>query len=198
VTHTIAVIPARGGSRRLPRKNLAPILGQPLVVWAIRAAGASRAVGRSNVFVSTDDAEIAAVARAEGAGVIERPGALAQDQIWTEPVVQHAVEQIENLQGRSAEVVVWMNACGAEVTAADVDRAVDRLLSESLREVFSVDGQLRSNSIVRALRREALFQRRLSVHCAVMVLDYIDVHYAEDLPRVEARLLQRLAGERAA
>ena len=109
------------------------------------------------MFVSTDDAEIAAVARAEGAGVIERPETLAQDQIWTEPVVQHAVEQIEALQGRSAEkLVVWMNACGAEVTAGDVDRAVDRLLGEALREVFSVDGQLRSNSIVRALRRETL------------------------------------------
>ena len=193
----IAVIPARGGSRRLPRKNLAPVLGRPLITWAIEAAQTSRSVGPGNVFVSTDDAEIAQVAQASGAGVVWRPAELAQDQVWTEPVIQQAVEQIEAERQRQVAYVVWMNACGAEVTAADVDRAMQRLETEQLREVFSVDGQLRSNSIVRALTREALFQRRLSVRCAVMVLDYIDIHYAADIPAVEARLRQRAAEARS-
>ena len=193
----IAVIPARGGSRRLPRKNLAPVLGRPLITWAIQAAQTSRSVGPGNVFVSTDDAEIAQVAQASGAGVVWRPAELAQDQVWTEPVIQQAVEQIEAERQHQVAYVVWMNACGAEVTAADVDRAMQRLETEQLREVFSVDGQLRSNSIVRALTREALFQRRLSVRCAVMVLDYIDIHYAADIPAVEARLRQRAAEARS-
>jgi len=197
VGEAIAVIPARGGSRRLPRKNLAPVLGRPLITWAIQAAQTSRSVGPGNVFVSTDDAEIAQVAQASGAGVVWRPAELAQDQVWTEPVIQQAVEQIEAERQHQVAYVVWMNACGAEVTAADVDRAMQRLETEQLREVFSVDGQLRSNSIVRALTREALFQRRLSVRCAVMVLDYIDIHYAADIPAVEARLRQRAAEARS-
>lgn len=194
----VAVIPARGGSRRLPRKNIVPIGGRPLIAWAIEAARASRSVGADNVFVSTDDDEIAAVARAWGAAVVARPAELAQDHIWTEPVIQHAVTQIELARGEPVAGVVWMNACGAEVTAADVDRAVDRLQAEGLREVFSVDAQFRSNSIVRALTREALFQRRLSVRCAVMVLDYIDIHSADDVAAAEARLRQRAAAQETA
>jgi|GEM_PF-584384 len=196
--NAIAVIPARGGSRRLARKNIVPILDRPLIAWAIGAAQASRAVGTANVFVSTDDAEIAAVARAYGAGVVARPAELAQDHVWTEPVIQHAVEQVESERGQPVDLVVWMNACGAEVTAADVDQAVDRLQTEDLREVFSVDARFRSNSIVRALTRAALFQHCLSVRCAVMVLDYIDIHSAADVLIVEARLRQRASARGAA
>jgi CMP-N-acetylneuraminic acid synthetase len=195
MTHTIAVIPARGGSRRLPRKNIVLVFGRPLVAWAIQAARGSHSVGAGNVYVSTEDAEIGNVALAHGAQVVARPPALAQDDVWTEPVIQHAVVEAEAQRGRAVDVVVWMNPCGAEVRAADVDLAVDRLVQEGLREVFSVDGQGRSNSIVRALSREALFQRRLSVKCAVFVLDYVDIHYASDIPLVEARLRERSSQE---
>jgi SAM-dependent methyltransferase len=79
------------------------------------------------------------------------------------------------------------------VVAADVDGVIERLLQEGLREVFIVDAQLRSNSAVRAMRRDTLFQRRLSVHCAVEMRDYIDVHQAADILEVERRLTERRA-----
>lgn len=193
----IAIIPARGGSKRLPRKNITPVLGRPLLAWAIAAARGSRHVGPGNVFVSTDDAEIAAIAEQWGAQSLPRPADLAADQAWTEPVIQHAVETLE-AQGRAVPLVVWMNACGAEVVPGDIDHAVERLVAEDLREIFSVDGALRSNSIVRVLRRETLFQRRLSVKCGVLILDYIDIHHLEDIAVVEDRLRRRQAAPEAA
>lgn len=187
----IAVIPARGGSKRLPRKNVAPLLGRPLIAWAIEAALGSRHLGPGAVWVSTEDAEVAAAARAAGAGVVERPAALAGDAVWTEPVIRHAVEAVEAERG-AVEHVAWMNACVPELTAADIDRAFERLVEEGLREVVSVDAAGRSNSAVRVLRRDTLFQDRLSVGFAVLRLDYIDIHTGEDLAAAEARLKERI------
>ncbi len=188
----LAVIPARGGSKRLPRKNILPVLGKPLLAWTVEAALGSRYLGPGTVYVSTEDAEIAAAARAAGAGVIDRPAELAGDAVWTEPVIRHALETAE-AAGASPELVVWMNACVPELTSADIDRAFDRLMEEGLREVISVDAEGRSNSAVRVIRRDVLFQDRLSVGFAAMPLDYLDVHTAEDLAAVERRLRERTA-----
>lgn len=86
----LAVIPARGGSKGIPRKNLQPLGGKPLIVWTIEQA---LAVPDLVVTVSTEDDEIAEVSAAAGAEVIMRPVDLAQDTTPTEPVVVHAIEQ---------------------------------------------------------------------------------------------------------
>lgn len=186
----MAVIPARGGSKRLPRKNVVPLLGRPLIGWTIEAALRSRHLGPGSVWVSTEDPEIAAAARSAGAGVVERPDSLAGDDIWTEPVIRHAVKVVEE-ERDAVDHVAWMNACVPELTASDIDRAFDRLVAEGLREVVSVDAGGRSNSAVRVLRRETLFQDRLSVGFAVMRLDYVDIHTREDLEAAGVRLEER-------
>ncbi|MGQ0587151.1 MAG: acylneuraminate cytidylyltransferase family protein [Gammaproteobacteria bacterium] len=90
---TLAVIPARGGSRGIPRKNLVKVAGKPLVVHSIEHARAARCVER--VIVSTDDAEIAAVARAAGAEVpFLRPAGLAGDTVLDHPVFVHVLEHL--------------------------------------------------------------------------------------------------------
>lgn len=87
----LAVIPARGGSKGLPGKNILPIAGLPLIAWSIRQALEVPAIGR--VVVSTDSDEIAAVARAHGAEVpFRRPAELAGDAAPTEPVLRHALD----------------------------------------------------------------------------------------------------------
>lgn len=85
-----AVIPARGGSKGIPRKNLVPLFGKPLLLWTIEAAQASKILGA--ILVSTDDEEIAAVASRAGAEVIERPAELATDEAPTDPVILHAID----------------------------------------------------------------------------------------------------------
>lgn len=87
----LAVIPARGGSKRIPRKNIKPFRGKPMVAWSIEAALLSGCF--DEVIVSTDDEEIADVARQWGASVpFMRPAALSDDHTGTMPVVRHAIE----------------------------------------------------------------------------------------------------------
>lgn len=87
----LAIIPARGGSKRIPRKNIKPFCGKPLIAWSIEAAQASNCFDR--IIVSTDDLEIAEISRAHGAEVpFMRPPELSDDHTGTVPVVAHAIE----------------------------------------------------------------------------------------------------------
>lgn len=99
----LAVIPARGGSKRIPRKNIREFRGKPLIAWPISAALKSEVF--DDVIVSTDDAEIAEVALTWGAAVpFERPTDLAGDFIPTEPVVAHAIQEMSGRQQAYSEV----------------------------------------------------------------------------------------------
>ena len=105
-------------------------------------------------------------------------------------MIRHAVETVE-ARGERPELVAWMNACIPERTSADIDRGFERLISQELREVISVDAEGNAYSAVRILRRDALFQDSLSVVFAVFTLDYLDVHTTADLAIVERRLRER-------
>ena len=89
----LGIIPARGGSKGVPGKNILPLAGKPLIVWTIEAAKASGAIDR--LVVSTDDETIAAVARDFGVEVRIRPAALAADDTPTRPVLEHVVKELE-------------------------------------------------------------------------------------------------------
>ncbi len=103
----VAVIPARGGSKGLPRKNLRPLGGHPLIAWSI-AAGL-RAASVDEVLVSTDDEEIAAVARAYGARVpFLRPPELARDDTPDLPVFEHALGWLTTEHGRAPDLLVQL------------------------------------------------------------------------------------------
>lgn len=104
MTSTLCVIPARGGSKGVPRKNLRDLAGKPLIVWTIEQA---LAVPELDVLVTTDDEEIAAVARSAGARVPWlRPADLAEDTTPTEPVVRHAIGQVTQESGRPDAVML--------------------------------------------------------------------------------------------
>jgi N-acylneuraminate cytidylyltransferase len=90
----VAIIPARGGSKRIPRKNIRPFAGKPIIVWPIKVALSSGLFDQ--VVVSTDDAEIAEVARAAGAIVpFMRPANLSDDYADTKSVIRHAISELE-------------------------------------------------------------------------------------------------------
>ncbi|MFB0705782.1 cytidylyltransferase domain-containing protein, partial [Pseudomonas protegens] len=87
----VAIIPARGGSKRISRKNIKQFCGKPMIAWSIEAALKSGCF--EQVIVSTDDAEIAEVAVQHGASVpFMRPAELSDDHTGTTPVVRHAIE----------------------------------------------------------------------------------------------------------
>ncbi len=118
----LCVIPARGGSKGVPRKNLRLVAGKPLIVWTIEQALAVRAP--LDVVVSTDDEEIAAVAREAGARVpFLRPAELAQDTTTTEPVVRHAIAEVAR-EGVAPGVVMLLQATSPVRLPGTLDRAL--------------------------------------------------------------------------
>ena len=118
----LAVIPARGGSKGVPGKNLALVGGVPLVGRAIRAALASGSV--DTVAVSTDDDGIAAVAAAAGARVIRRPAELATDTASSESALLHALDAVEGLGGPAVDVLVMVQCTSPFVTGGEIAACV--------------------------------------------------------------------------
>lgn len=137
MTEVLAIIPARGGSKGIPRKNIRNFSGYPLIAWSIAAAKQSETVTR--VIVSTDDAEIAAVARAWGAETpFLRPAEFAQDKTTDLPVFVHALEWLEQNEGYRPEVVVQLRPTSPIRPTGLVDAAVRTLLEHT--EADSVRG----------------------------------------------------------
>ena len=121
----LGLIPARGGSKRLPRKNLLPLAGRPLIAWTIAAALAARGIDR--VVVSTDDAEIADTARAHGAEVpFMRPAALADDHASGLQVMLHALNELQ-AAGEQFDFVALLQPTSPLRRTDDIEGAIARL-----------------------------------------------------------------------
>jgi len=132
----LAVIPARGGSKRIPRKNIKAFGGLPMIAWSIRAAIQSQCFDR--IIVSTDDEEIAAVAKEHGADVpFERPANLSDDHTGTIPVIAHAIDW-QNKHRPAATQVCCIYATAPFVQAADLQRGLQALQSTDADYAFSV------------------------------------------------------------
>ena len=131
----IAIIPARGGSKGLPRKNILPIAGKPLVAWTIEAARASRHI--ADVYVSTDSPEIAAISRRFGAKVIDRPAEISGDKASSESAILHALEVLE-AQGIHPQLTVFLQCTSPLTETADIDGVIEKLEGEGADSALSV------------------------------------------------------------
>lgn len=126
---TIAVIPARGGSKRIPRKNIREFAGKPMIAWSIETAIASGCFSR--VIVSTDDDEIASVAESYGAEVpFRRPPALSDDHAGTIPVITHAIGWLGE-HGEAPDAVCCLYATAPFVQAEDLKAGLRALQGSS-------------------------------------------------------------------
>jgi CMP-N,N'-diacetyllegionaminic acid synthase len=137
----LALIPARGGSKSIPRKNVLEIAGKPLIAWSILQALESGRITR--VVVSTDDAEIATVAENYGAEVpFVRPAEYAHDLAPDIDVFRHALTCLAESESYSPEVIVHLRPTGPVRRVSDIDDAIDLLLShpeaDSVRSVSLV------------------------------------------------------------
>lgn len=134
---TLAVIPARAGSRGLPGKLLRSLGGVPVIVHTIRAARAATRL--DHVLVSSDDPAIRRVSQASGADApFVRPAELSTDDAPTVPVIRHAVEWFESSAGRAVAVVVTLQPTSPLRTAQEIDAAVALLDEERVDSVVSV------------------------------------------------------------
>jgi len=133
---TVAIIPARGGSKRIPRKNIKEFCGKPMIAWSIEAARQSGCFDR--IVVSTDDAEIAEVARQFGAEIpFMRPSSLSDDYTGTLPVISHAVEWLSD-NGSPVFEACCLYATAPFVSSEDLKRGQQMLRSEACSYAFSV------------------------------------------------------------
>jgi len=136
MTHNIiAIIPARGGSKGIPHKNVCLLAGKPLITYTIESAQKSKYI--SNVFVSTEDPEIMQVAKRSGAEIIERPTELAADNSPTIDTVIHALEYLETKKV-TFDIVVLLQATSPLRNETDIDNAIDIFIRNKCDSVISV------------------------------------------------------------
>jgi CMP-N-acetylneuraminic acid synthetase len=132
----LGIVPARGGSKGIPGKNVRPLGGKPLLAWTAEAALAARRLSR--VVLTTDDEKIAEVGRACGLEVpFLRPAELARDDTPTLPVLQHAVSELEK-KGDRFDAVCLLQPTSPFRRAGDIDGCIELLESAGLDAVVSV------------------------------------------------------------
>lgn len=131
----VALVPARGGSRSVPRKNVRALGGRPLVEWVIGAIASSGTVQRT--YVSTDDEEIASVAKSAGALPLRRPAELARDDSGAIEVVEHALRTLED-GGETPEHVLFVQPTEPFVRPADIRAAYELMVEQSADSAITI------------------------------------------------------------
>lgn len=133
----LATVTARGGSKRIPKKSIVPILGKPAMVYVIEALKKAKKITR--LIVDTDDAEIAEVGRKAGAEIpFMRPGHLATDTASHVAVLQYELDFLKEKEGYVPDAVVLVQPTSPLVSPEEVDRCIELLFSEDLDSVESV------------------------------------------------------------
>lgn len=130
----VAVIPARGGSKGVPRKNVRLVAGKPLLAWNVEAAVGAKCMDL--VVVSTDDDEIAAVAERYGARAVRRPAEISGDTASSESALLHALEVMRG-EGDVPDILVFMQCTSPLTASEDVDGCVETLLKEKADSAFT-------------------------------------------------------------
>ncbi|SHK68306.1 CMP-N-acetylneuraminic acid synthetase [Desulfatibacillum alkenivorans DSM 16219] len=128
IKKVLLVIPARGGSKGIPRKNLRPLCGKPLIAYSIKAALQSKLVTR--IVISTEDEEIALFAKRFGANVLMRPSDLADDNVPLDPVIDHACIESEKKFKEKYDIIVTVQPTSPFITGVDIDQIIEKLLEK--------------------------------------------------------------------
>ncbi|MEW6532162.1 MAG: acylneuraminate cytidylyltransferase family protein [Thermodesulfobacteriota bacterium] len=132
----LAVIPARGGSKGIPRKNLCTVAGKPLIVRAIENAHNAKCVAR--VVVSTDDEEIGSVARQHAAEVVPRPAEISGDETSSEAALLHVLEVLKDKEGYEPDILVFLQCTAPLTLPEDIDGTVKILIDEAADSALAV------------------------------------------------------------
>ncbi len=158
IPRTLGVIPARGGSKRVPRKNLRLLCGVPLIGYTIRACQAASKL--TDWVVSTEDSEIRDVALSYGARIVKRPEELAQDDTTSGAVLRHALQWMEDERGHY-DMVVCLHPTSPIRDARHIDEAIYQLWSSKAPALASVSCRKRTyvhNASIYAMDRDWLMK----------------------------------------
>jgi CMP-N-acetylneuraminic acid synthetase len=136
MVNTLAIIPGRGGSKGIPRKNLRLLAGVPLIAYPILAAQQSKIVDR--IVVSTDDQEIAEVARQYGAETVIRPPELSGDDASSESALLHVLELLQKGEHYHPDILVFLQCTAPLTLPEDIDGTIKALLTENADSALAV------------------------------------------------------------
>jgi N-acylneuraminate cytidylyltransferase len=134
--HTLAIIPARGGSKGIPRKNVKLLCGKPLIAWTIEVALAARSVDR--VIVSTDGNDIAAISKEFGAEVIMRPAEISGDLASSESALLHVLQSLQEREEYSPEVVAFLQCTSPLTMPEDIESTISLVAEKNYDSAVSM------------------------------------------------------------
>ena len=132
----LAIIPARGGSKLLPRKNIKKLGGKPLIIWTIEAALNSRYI--TKIVVSTDDDEISNLSKKSGISVIKRPKNLASDTSTSESLILHALDFLSSAD-EVFDIVILLQPTSPFRSTIDIDNAYEIMINSHAKSLISVN-----------------------------------------------------------
>jgi len=179
---TIVIIPARGGSKRLPKKNIYPLKGKPLIGYTIDACKKCSFI--DDIFVSSDDEEILRTALELGAKSLLRPPHLADDSTPKIIAIRQAANAPEVGKLERDDIVIVAQANSPQITDQQLKQAFDLMTDHNLWEVMSTDSNGVQNAAFRLVRYHALYNEFLSAHCGFVIAPNIDVHTLDDLNKL--------------
>jgi N-acylneuraminate cytidylyltransferase len=132
----LCIIPARGGSKGIPKKNISPLSGKPLIAYTIENAKNSEAINR--VVVSTDDDEIAQVSKKYGAEIVWRPSELSSDTAASEDALLHTLSHYEKSEGYYPDILVFLQCTSPLTLPEDIDSTVLAMIEEKADSALAV------------------------------------------------------------
>ena len=187
----VTIIPARGGSKRLPRKALYPVNGVPMIKKVLDETKKSKYVDR--IVVSTEDNEIKNLCIKNKIEVQDRPLELSDDHTEKMDVIEYTTKKLID-EGYEPDIVISLQSNSPEFKGIDLDKCIEFFLKKlyddhPICEVMSINPDMLQNGCFRIMTTKTVFQKTLSIHVGVFMTDYIDVHNIEDVREVEKRLI---------
>ena len=131
----ITIIPARGGSKSIPKKNLVSFLGEPLISKSIQQSLNAKSINRT--IVSTDDSEISQIAEKYGAEIIKRPDSISGDEATSESALKHVLDMLEKTENYVPDIVILLQATSPLRKENDIDKAVEKFVDCSADSLIS-------------------------------------------------------------
>ncbi len=192
----VAIIPAKGNSKRLLHKNILEVNGKPMLVWAIKACQESKY--DIEPWVSSECDLVLEIAKKYGAKTYKRDSKLSEPHVFKQEVIRDAASFIINNTKENIDVFISLQPNSPQITSNHLDQGLDVLLNsfkgEDVYEVFSVDKNYFQNAAYRMFRAHYIMQRDLSTHCAVVVCDIINIDTFEDYERVRKEYVKKPLG----
>ena len=163
----VCIIPARGGSKRIPQKNIMKFCGKQLIAWSIEQAKASRYI--DEVYVSSDDDEILKVSKEHSASIIKRPKELATDSSISEDALLHALDYMDN-----PDVVVFLQATSSVRQTKDIEDALTHFITRDADSLFSVSPDLEENGSIYIFKVDAFmkYKNRKAGHSMAYIMPW--------------------------